>query len=204
MKHILLPGLIALCLMIGLSSVAIAQPSVTVEPSYDVQLHLIIGSNDTTTPKGDLPAALSGLSRQIKGAMPYSNYRLASTFLGRLSNNGNFEYKSLSNLFGPEVDLRSQSFLEWSITQVRNLPTLKGGQGYQAASFRFGAKVPVLMGMGKDDTGKPTPVTGYENIGLNLSRIGVADSVPTLVGTLSLPGSNGTIFLVMTVKPAEL
>ena len=71
----------------------------------------------------------------------------------------------------------------------------KGGQGYQARGFRFGAKVPVLTGPTKDIT--------FEAIGLNLDRVGLAENIPTLIGTLNLPGANGTIFLVMTIKTVD-
>ncbi len=35
-----------------------------VEPSYDVSLHLLVGSNDGT--RGDLPASLSSVPKQIR------------------------------------------------------------------------------------------------------------------------------------------
>ena len=200
-------ALAGLAIMVASSVTAFAQPESTtrvmVEPSYDVELQLLIGSNDGA--KSDLPANLSTVARQLKGAMPFANYRVASTFLGRLSNGGNFEYKSLSNIFGQENEVRSQTFLDWSLVRLKNLPTVKGGQGYQAEAFRFGARVPVVTGASvKDENGKQINVVNYESIGLNLGRVGIADSTPTLIGTLNLPGSSGTIFLVMTVKPVDM
>lgn len=196
-----------LAIMIAASVTAFAQPEsaarVTVEPSYDVELQLLIGSNDGA--KTDLPDNLVAVTRQLKSAMPFTNYRVASAFLGRLSNGGNFEYKSLSNIFGQENELRSQSFLDWSLVRLRNLPTVKGGQGYQAETFRFGARVPVNTGASvKDETGKSIAVINYEAIGVTLGRVGLAENTPTLIGTLNLPGANGTIFLVMTVKPVDM
>jgi hypothetical protein len=43
----------------------------------------------------------------------------------------------------------------------------------------------------------------YEGVGLTAYRISVASSRPTLVGTISLPKTAGTMFLVLTVRPAE-
>lgn len=173
-----------------------------VEPSYDVELRLLIGSNDGS--RADLPSDMNNVVKQLRNVMPFSNYRLASTFLGRVNNNGHFEYKSLSNIFGKETELRSQSFLEWSLTNLRNLPMSKGGTGFQAQGFRFGARVPVPTGSTvKDETGRAISVVNYEQIGLNLNRIGLAENKPTLIGTLNLPGANDTIFLVMTVKAVE-
>lgn len=198
---------IIVCIVLVSVFAAYGQPDgakLTVEPSYDVELQLLIGSNDAGA-KTELPANLADVTRHLKTAMPFNNYRLASTFLGRVSNNGHFEYKSLSNIFGQEAELRSQSFLEWSLTSLRNLPTLRGGQGFQAQAFRFGARVPVNTGATvKDENGKSIAVVNYESIGLDLNRVGLAENAPTLIGTLNLPGANGTIFLVMTVKAVDM
>ena len=50
---------------------------------------------------------------------------------------------------------------------------------------------------------KTAAVTNYESIGLNLRRISLVENTPTMIGTLNLPGTNGTIFLIMTVRSAD-
>lgn len=206
-QHKLSIAILAVCISLSAAFAAYGQPDpskMQLEPSYDVELHLVIGSNDAGT-RTELPAELANVSRHLKGTMPFTSYRVASTFLGRLSNSGNFEYKSLSNIFGQETELRSQSFLEWSLISLRNLPTAKGGQGFQAQAFRFGARVPVNTGASvKDENGKSVAVVNYESIGLNLGKVGLVENTPTLIGTLNLPGANGTIFLVMTVKAVDM
>jgi hypothetical protein len=173
-----------------------------VEPSYEVALQLVIGSNEAGR-GSDLPSNLSAVTRQIRSTFAFSNYRMASTFIGRIANTGNFEYKSVTNILG-EYDVRSGSFLEWSMSSFRNLPTAGGKQGFQAQGFRFGARVPVTTGTYKDESGKISPVINYESIGLTLSKIGLPENQPTLVGTLNLPGANGTVFLLMTVRSADM
>jgi hypothetical protein len=78
-----------------------------------------------------------------------------------------------------------------------------GRTGFQAESFRFGARVPVVMSALSEAAGKGSPVYNYEQIGIALSRVGLTDGSPTLIGTLNLPGANGTAFLIMTVRPAD-
>jgi hypothetical protein len=173
-----------------------------IDPSYEVSLQLIVGSSDST--KGDLPANLATISRQLRSSFNFSNYRLAGTYLGRASNNGAVEYKSQSNLFGPDSDSRPQPlpiFMEWSLSDLRSGPTAKGPAGFQARSFRFGARVPVTTQTVVES--KSHPVTQYEPIGLSLGRFGLPENVPTLVGTLGLPGTSGMVFLVMTVRPTD-
>ena len=94
------------------------------------------------------------------------------------------------------------TFLDWELGDFRTMPNAKGQTGFQARIFRFGAKVPVVVG-GHEVNGKTTPVINYESIGLTLDKIGIAENVPTVIGTLNLPGTTGTIFLIMTVRSAD-
>ena len=169
------------------------------EPSYEVALHVVIGSNEPGGKGVDLPSGLSVISKHLKGNFSFSHYRLANTFLGRVSNTGTFEYKSVSNILGQETDAESQTFLEWSMVNFRSFQT-----GFQARSFRFGARVPVRTGTFKDGSGAVNPVVNYESVGLTMNMIGLPANTPTLVGTISLPRTTGTIFLVATVKTAEM
>jgi hypothetical protein len=180
------------------AALAQTDPSQKIEPSYEVSLHVVIGSNEAGA-KSDLPSSLAAVSRQLKNNFSFSNYRLANTFLGRISNTGNIEYKSISNILGQETESESQTFLEWSLGNFRSMQ-----DGFQARSFRFGAKVPVRVGSTRDDAGRTHPVINYEGVGLTMNMIGLKANTPTLVGTISLPKTTGTIFLVATIKSAEL
>lgn len=194
-------SLLALPLLVLLAcSTAFTQsePVQKIEPSYELSLHVIIGSNEAGA-RGDLPSNLSAISKQLKSNFSFSNYRLANTFLGRISNTGNIEYKSVSNILGQESDAESQTFLEWGMTNLRVTDNK-----FQARTFRFGARVPVRTGSTKDDAGKTTPIVNYESVGLSMVMIGLPANTPTLVGTISLPGTTGTIFLVATIKSAEM
>ena len=181
-------------LLFATSPFAQAMPQ-QLEPSYELALQVVIGSNDAVAGRADLPPNLAAISRQIKSTFPFQNYRLANTFMGRISNTGTVEYKSVSNIFGEQVEGGdAQTFLEWSLVNFYALPT-----GLQARSFRFGARVPVITRQAKESA----PVLNYEPIGLNLNMIGLPINKPTLVGTISLPKTSGTVFLVATIKPAE-
>lgn len=178
-----------------------ADPNQKIEPSYNVALQLVIGSNDAGA-RGELPADLAAVSRQLKSSFSFSNYRLGSTLMGRISNTGNYEYKSLSNIFGAESGAPQQTFIEWSLNNFRVMPTARGQNGFQMQGLRFGARVPVLMS-NLSESSKSMPIYNYEPIGLNLTKVGLPENVPTLIGTLNLPGTSGTIFLIMTVKSAD-
>ena len=180
------------------SASAQADLSQQLEPSFEVALQVVIGSNESAS-RGDLPASLSAISKQLKGNFSFSNYRLANTFLGRVSNTGTVEYKSVSNILGQETDAESPTFFEWSMGNFRAMQN-----GFQARGFRFGARVPVRTGTVKDAAGVAGPLINYEGVGVTMSTIGLPANTPTLIGTISLPKTAGTIFLVATVRTAGL
>jgi hypothetical protein len=185
----------------AISAAAQSETATLPDTSYDVQLQLLVGSNEAAG-KPELPPALSGIARQLKQSFGFTDYRVSNTFMGRIANGGNFEYKSISGITGRE-EPETQSFLEWSMGRLLSVGASGGRKAIQAQSFRFGAKVPVKVGSTKDGDAMRS-VYSYEPIGLNLGRVGLAESTPTLIGTLSLPRTDGTIFLIMTVRPAEL
>ena len=187
------PLLSALFLSLALASNAFAQQA---EPTYEMALNVLVGSNEAGR-GAEVPANLSAISKQLKSMFPFANYRIVTTFFIRLSNTGNIEYKSISNLFGEESANDPQSFVDWSINNVQ-----VHQNGLQARSFRFGARVPVRS-IGVRE-GQTTTMVNYENIGLTLNPIGIPPSKPTLLGTINLPRSAGTMFLVATIKPAEM
>ena len=183
----------AIFLALGLTAVA-QQPS-TVDTNYDVTLQLVIGSNEPGS-KSDLPADLGPVSRQIRSSFDLAGYRVASTFFGRIASNGNFDYNSVASLEGKDLSSAVPTFLDWSL---RDLHAAPGSRGLQAASFRFGARVPVVVG----DSSKGQQAVNYENLGVSLNRVGLNENTPTLIGTLHLPGTGGTIFLIMTIQPTQ-
>lgn len=182
-----------LSLLVAAPAAAQSDANPAAEAVHEITLQVLVGSNDAGQ-KGNLPQNLANITRQLKGNFAFSDYRIANTFLGRLSNNGNLEYKSVSNAFGQESDGESQTFLEWSIGNLRN-----GPGGLQAQAFRFGARVPVKTSSVREEGGNAVTSVSYESIGLNIARVGIPADTPTLLGSLTLPKTNGTLFLVITV-----
>jgi len=201
-RPFLVRSLFLLCFVTAMSVGALGQAdSRNVEPSYDVILQLVHGSNDSTA-KTEIPANLSAISKQIRGNFAYSNYRLAGTYLGRINNMGSFESKSMTVPIGSGATLSRPMFLDWTLADLKSGPLPSGREGYQARAFRFGARVPVVA-MSGEGPGAST-VVNYESIGVTVSRIGLVENSPTLVGTVNLPGMDGVVFLVMTVRSADL
>ena len=172
------------------------------EPSYEVVLQVLVGSNETGQ-KTAAPANLSAVTKKINNNFAFSNYRLSNTYISRAGNTGSIEYKSYSNDFGQIPERDTPVFLDWSFVGLKNAPGTGKQNAVHIQSFRFGARVPVKTGSFKDEAGKISSVVNYENIGLTLQKISVPENTATLIGTLPTTKIGETIFLVLTVKPVE-
>lgn len=201
-RPFLVRSLFLLCFVTAISIPALGQAdSRRVEPSYEVLLHLVLGSNDSTA-RTEMPANLSGISKQIRSNFAFTNYRLAGTYHGRIGNTGSFESKSMTVPIGSGASMTRPMFLDWTLADIQSGPISGGRDGFQARAFRFGARVPVVA-MSGEGPGAST-VVNYESIGLTVSKIGIVENSPTLMGTVNLPGMEGTVFLVMTVRSTDL
>jgi hypothetical protein len=202
-KFLFFPSILLTICLLGISA-ANAQSSgpQPIDANYEVLLQVVLGSNDASR-QSDLPANLSGVARQLKSNFSFSNYQLVNTYLGRVANTGSLEYKSIANIFGQESELESPSFLDWRLGRIRNVPASQKTGAFDVEGFRFGARVPVKVTNYRDESGKPMLTINYEPVGLNLDKLNIGENLPTLIGTLSLPKTNGTAFLVLTIKSAR-
>lgn len=171
------------------------------EANFDAMLH-VLASARRAEPGEQLPASLSAVARRIKGEFGASDVRLINTYVGRLSNAGSLDYKGVSNAYVDQPQSGSPSFLDWRLSSLKPIQDGAGQTHYQFELFRFGARVPVVVGARDDASKGPLPLS-YESIGLTLNRISVRENVPTLVGTLTQPKTEGTLYLILTVRNAD-
>ena len=188
----------AVLLLAGVSS--FSQSLTSADQSYEATLYVVIGSDDVAQ-RGDLPKSLDAVSKQIRDNFTFKNYRLMNTYYGRLANNGSLEYKSVSSLKNASTELDSPTFLDWQLSSFKVDPPVAGKNALSMQTFRFGARVPIVIAKIAGDDARGVPVTNYESVGLTLSRLTVSENSPTLIGTISLPRTTGTVFLVMAIKP---
>jgi hypothetical protein len=187
-------------LLFLITSISIsAQPLQPAESNYDATLHVLVASGQGSTGT-ELPQSLSSVSRQVKNEFGVSNLRLINTYLGRMTDQGSLEQKGVSNAYTPEPQPGSPSFLDWNLVGLRTSQGSNGQDTLQFQSFRFGARIPVRIGVVQDERA-PAPVN-YESIGLTLQRLNLRENSPTLIGTLIQPKTDATLFLVLTVKDA--
>ncbi len=172
------------------------------DTSYEVVLHILTASNNPAG-KSSVPQSLSNVVKKLKTIYSYSNYNLDSTYLERIANTGNLEFKSVSNELDQNQENYAPIFSEWTLGGLQTLPNEQGKNSFQFQSFRFGQRVPVKTGVVKDAAGKTSSVVNYEQVGLTMRSLSLPENVPTIVGSLSTSKPDELIFLVLTVKPTE-
>jgi hypothetical protein len=171
------------------------------ESSYEVLLQVLIASNTAADKSAAVPQTLSGVVTKLRTNYSFSNYRLTSTYLQRIANYGNLEFKGVSN--EPNQDVYAPIFSEFTLGQLQNSPDAGGQNSISIQNFRFGRRVPVKTADYKDDSGKSNAVVNYESVGLSMHKLNLSLNTPTIIGNLSTSKADELMFLVLTVKPIE-
>lgn len=168
-----------------LNAFAQNQPKKTPEPSFDVIVQTVIGSNSGG--KSEIPT-LSNAVKKLKTEFSFNNYRLASTAIQRVANRSSAESKSVA--YTPDKNLAV--FSEWTINGFEAETDEKGQELIQVQTFRFLQRIPIAVNNSYN----------YEQVGIT-NRFTLSKNTPTVVGTLTTQNSDELMFVVMTVKSAE-
>jgi len=198
-NHFFRPLTLSLLFLITSISVFAQGPQQQSDANYEAILHVLVDSGQTGE---SLPRSLDAVSRQVKDEFGTSKLRLINTYLGRMSNQGRFDYKGISNAYSSDQQPAPPSFLEWNLSDLKPAKGDGGQDIYQFQFFRFGARVPIRGAVPAQEEKTPV-VFNYENLGLTVSRLNVRDNSPTLIGTLTQPKTEATLFLVLTVRNVD-
>lgn len=189
-KIILAVAFLVVCFLSSVNTFAqTASSKRTSEPSFDVVLQIVIASKGTDE-KANTSQSLSGIIKKLKSDFSFPNYRLTSTFIQRVSNNGNLELKSVS--YEVKQDKTFPVFSEWVVSGLQNLAEENGQETVQIQNFRFGQRVPIIA----------NGIVNYEQTGLS-NRFSLPKNTPTVVGSLTTANPEELMFLILTVKSAE-
>jgi hypothetical protein len=170
------------------------------ETNLDTQLYLVVGTNQDI---GDakLPAALDPIIKQLRSSLPFKNYRLATTLINRVKNDGrlSLRWAGAPLMASAAATARTPSFNEFNVRQIRLVDDADGRKLVRMDGFNFGARIPIETYSAVASNGNPTPVINYENTGLT-TDISMREGEPVVVGTLNVGPSGDAIILVMSAK----
>lgn len=172
------------------------------ETNLETQLFLIVASNQEV---GDskLPSSLDTVVKQLRASLPFKNYRLVSTLINRVKNDGRLQLNWVGapmTSVSPALST-TPSFSHFNIRQVKLVRNSEGQQLIQMTGFSFGARIPIQMSAIAAG-GEVKPTTSYEQTGLG-TDISMREGEPVIVGTLNVGPSGDAIILVVSARRAQ-
>ena len=173
------------------------------ETNFETQLYLIVGTNsDVSDPR--IPTSLDNVMKQLRSTLPYKNYKLATTLVNRVKNEGRLDVNSISGPFVPvttsqNIPLTTPS--QFKIRQVR-LVRENAQPLVQMNGFYFNSRLAIPVGAAVASNAPPPPAFNYESATLS-TDISMREGEPVVVGTLNTGPSGDAIILVVSAKRAQ-
>ncbi len=170
----------------------------SISVNHEVRLYVLVASNKPDG-KSTLPRALDGVTGQLKASLPFSDYRLTTTFLNRVRDNGTLQVKGV---LGGSPFAASQSvvptFYDFTLANIKLVTDAAGQQFVQIARFRFGQRVPVQSSASHNESGANFPVYQYEETGIT-TELNLREAVPTLIGVTPTGQPDESFVLILSV-----
>jgi hypothetical protein len=169
------------------------------ETNLDTQLYLLVATNQQVD-DAKLPPALEAVVRQLRGSLPFKNYRLAATLINRVKNNSRLNLKWIGGPLVPSgaVSDTTPSFNEFKVNGIKLTGAPGSERRVRMDGFSFGVRIPIIT-QTLAAAGPPGPVINYESTGLN-TDISMREGEPVVVGTLNIGPSGDAIILVMSAR----
>jgi hypothetical protein len=203
--------LFACCFVIAAERIALAQEqgatttagAMREEVNYDVQLDLIIASNNVAE-KGGVPESLSGLVKQLRASLPFTNYRLTTTFIHRVKDGGTLETMGVgSSLLATTIGPSTPTFYNFNLSQVKMERDARGQAFIRIPKFRFNLRMPIITDTTLTSAGNAsTPVINYEAVGIS-TEMSIREGTPTLVGTLATSRPEELMLLFISMRQSS-
>lgn len=182
------------------SSAAASADAQRNEINHEVLLYLLAAA-DTSGAGSGVPQPLEPVIKQLKMVLPFSDFRLAATFLNRVRDGGSLEVNGVGGapLITAPTGSGEPTFFQFSVSNVRSVADATGQPFVQISRFRFGLKVPVVTATVRGEGGASNPVVQYQDTGV-VTELSVREGAATIVGTLPAGRPGGTFVLVISVK----
>jgi hypothetical protein len=182
-----------------------AKPRTETAVGLEVQLQLLVATKSPTGDEEKLPASLDAVVKQLRSTFNFKSYRLATTLLNRVRNNGKLVLRWAGSQLLPQSSAATTStpgFNEFRVEKVRLIQDEAGRDMIEMFDFNFGARIPIQI-PSIASNGTTTPVIQYESTGIT-TDISMREGEPTIVGTLNVgPSGDALIIVVSARRPAS-
>jgi hypothetical protein len=175
------------------------------EANYEVHIHLLATADAAAAGGARVPQSLDGVVRQLRSALPPSDYRLAAAFIYRVRDGGSFDVKTPSGGAFASAQTPGQSpptTFQISLGNVKMIDPASAQPSVGVQQFRLGMRMPVQTAAVRSGVAEGShPVMQYEDVGVN-SQFSVREGEPTLVGTLDSTRPGQLFVIVVTIRRA--
>jgi hypothetical protein len=211
-QHVLGAIMLALCLAAGASVYAqenqeaqtpqtqIQTQTPADETNFETQLYLLVATNQDVS-DARIPASLESVMKQLRSSLPFRNYRLATTLINRVKNEGRLDVNSISGPFVPVTTSNNIPQTTPSQFKIRQIKLVReNGQALvQMSGFYFNSRLAIPVGSPVAAANPAPPTFNYESAALS-TDISVREGEPVVVGTLNTGPSGDAIILVVSAK----
>jgi len=173
------------------------------ETNFETQLFLIVGTNSEVS-DSKIPTALDNVMKQLRSTLPYKNYRLATTLINRVKNEGRLDVNSISGPFVPVTSSQNIPQTTPSQFKIRQVKLVRenGQPLVQMSGFYFNSRLAIPVGAAVAANAPPPPAFNYESATLS-TDISLREGEPVVVGTLNTGPSGDAIILVVSAKRTQ-
>lgn len=169
---------------------------------FGVKLQLVLAS-DSRSEADSLPRELAQISAELKRNFAFRSARLLDVEVGRLSTHGELEAKGAIDVPEANKTPGAPAYLEWRITDLRADVT-PGRSPIAIGFFRYEMRYPGRVVTEASEIQRQPVIVNYTPFAYSLKRFSVDESVPTVIGSISLPHGVGTLFLVLTISKTDI
>ncbi|HKS10764.1 MAG TPA: hypothetical protein VJS13_14530 [Pyrinomonadaceae bacterium] len=167
--------------------------------NLETQLYLILGTNEEIN-DSKLPASLDQVVKELRGTLPFKNYRLTATLVNRVKNEGKLDLNWIGAPLASKMGSLPQATRSaFKLRQIRLARNAEGQSVVQVTGFSFSATIPVITSLAVATNNPAPPSFSFEGTSLS-TDISMRENEPVVVGTLNVGPSGDAIILVLSAK----
>lgn len=173
------------------------------ETNFETQLFLLVGTNQDVA-DARIPTSLDAVMKQLRSTLPYKNYRLATTLINRVKNEGRLDVNSISGPFVPVTSSQNIPQTTPSQFKIRQIKLVRenGQPLVQMSGFYFNSRLAIPVGSPVASATPAPPAFNYESATLS-TDISMKEGEPVVVGTLNNGPAGDAIILVVSAKRTQ-
>ena len=167
--------------------------------NLETQLYLILGTNEEIS-DSKLPASLDQVVKELRGTLPFKNYRLTATLVNRVKNEGKLDLNWIGAPLASKMGSLPQATRSaFKLRQIKLARNAEGQSVVQVTGFSFSATIPVITSLAVATNNPAPPSFSFEGTSLS-TDISMRENEPVVVGTLNVGPSGDAIILVLSAK----